>query len=294
MKVLTFIVCAAALSLSLSLLFFPPAFPPFPALGEICPLYPLAAAALGHYPGAQSQVGPLPLFCLPCLALCSFSDSRTGFLGEILFPWSHLSSHVGRQSNMGKGLEPFGDQSLLKQDSCHLDRDRWVQSISCVPVTPARSGTPTSWHFQAPTTLPFRRSRPPSPDALFLLGFSSLPSFSGYLLVSPDARLDSGNWECCEDDDKATAGEELTLEVRVEGQTDDTRGLFRGCQCNEEDKAEWLSLQVEAVSLLGGKLVQWLKAPRLKPDWRALSLSFGLTSCVPQFLYLSNGNNNSA
>lgn len=98
-------VCCRALSLS----FFPPSFPPFPALGEICPLYPLAAAALGHSPGAQSQVGPLPLFCLPCPARCSFSDSWTGFLGEILFPWRHLSSHSGRQSNVGKGLEPFGD-----------------------------------------------------------------------------------------------------------------------------------------------------------------------------------------
>ena len=76
-----------------------------------------------------------------------------------------------------------------------------------------------------------------------------LPSFIlGYLLVSPDARLDSGNWECCEEDDKAPAGEELTLGIGVEGHRDDTRGLFRGCQCNEEDKAERLRLQVEAVS----------------------------------------------
>lgn len=129
---------------------------------------------------------------------------------------------------------------------------------------------------------------------MFLLSFSPLPSFSGYLLVCPDARLDSGNWEYCEEGNKVPAGEELTLEVGVEDPTDDTRGLFRGCQCNEEGEAGWLRLWVEAVSLLGGKVVQWLKVPSLKPDWRAFSLGFGLTSCVPQFLYLSNGNNNSA
>lgn len=33
-------------------------------------------------------------------------------------------------------------------------------------------------------------------------------------------------------------------------------------------------------------MVQWLKAPSVKPDWRALSLSFSFTSCVPQFLCL--------
>ena len=64
--------CVYCLSLSLCLLFSPPSFPPFPTLGEIYPLYLLAAAALGHSSGAQSQVGPLPLFCLPCFALCSF------------------------------------------------------------------------------------------------------------------------------------------------------------------------------------------------------------------------------
>lgn len=84
MKVLMFIVCAAAsLSFSLpaflSLLTLPTI--PYPR-GWIYLLYLLAAAALGQSPGAQSQVGPLPLFHLPCFPLCSSFDSWRGFPGR--------------------------------------------------------------------------------------------------------------------------------------------------------------------------------------------------------------------
>lgn len=79
--------------------------------------------------------------------------------------------------------------------------------------------------------------------------------------MSPDARLDSGNWEYCEEGNKVPAGEEPTLEVGVEDPTDDTRGLFRGCQCNEEDKAGWLTTggSSEPVGRQGGAVVKSTK-----------------------------------
>ena len=107
MKVLTFIVCAAALSVCFPFLprshhSLPWGRSAFVSFGSRCP-WPFPR---GSEPGGASA--PV-LLALPCPARCSFSDSRTGFLGEILFPWRHLSSHGGRQSNVGKGLEPFGD-----------------------------------------------------------------------------------------------------------------------------------------------------------------------------------------
>lgn len=110
MKVLTFIVCVLPLFSFLCLPFFPPSFfPLFPTLGEIYLLYLLAAAALGQYPGLRARWGHCP--CSSCLALpCAVSlTPGEGFLGEIPFPWRRPSSHGSRQSNVGKGLEPFGD-----------------------------------------------------------------------------------------------------------------------------------------------------------------------------------------
>ena len=176
------------------------------------------------------------------------------------------------------------------------------RSIYCVPVTSAGPGhlAYSSKHTTDLVSLPRSHhtcSSISSGHHCLILWFSlvSVPFLhsADVYQVSACARLDSGYWGYCEQD-KVPAGEDLTLKVGVEDQTDDKQDHFRGCRCNEEDKAGWLRLQVEAVSLLGDEVVQWLKAPSLEPDWQALSPSSSLTSYVPQFLYLSNGDNNSA
>lgn len=106
MKVLAFIVCAASLSLSVCFSFLPHSHHSLPWGRFILCIFwqqlPLAIPL-----GLRARWGLCP--CSARLALpCAVSDSWTGFLGEILFPWRHLSSH-GRLSNVQKGLEPFGD-----------------------------------------------------------------------------------------------------------------------------------------------------------------------------------------
>ena len=114
MKVLTFIVCVASLFLSLPAFLSSLILPTVPYPGGDLSFVSFGSSCPWPVPGAQSQVGPLPLFRLPCFALCSFFDSWRGFPGRDPVPLE--ASLFPRQQTIqrGEGLGALWRLELLK------------------------------------------------------------------------------------------------------------------------------------------------------------------------------------
>lgn len=107
-------VCAASLFLSLPAFFSSLILPTVPYPGGDLSFVSFDSSCPWPVPGAQSQVGPLPLFLLPCFALCSFFDSWRGFPGRDpvpleapLFPWQQTIQR-------GEGLGALWRLELLR------------------------------------------------------------------------------------------------------------------------------------------------------------------------------------
>lgn len=106
--------CASSLSPSLCLSFFLPCSYYCSLPGGVLSFVSFRSSCPWPSLGLQARWGHCPCGTCPVVPYtASLTPSGEGFLGETLFPWRWPSSPSCRQSNMGKGLEPFGKIDLF-------------------------------------------------------------------------------------------------------------------------------------------------------------------------------------